>query len=105
MGLWENHRLCFEREETDTNVKCKHNSDKCDTSIQTRVVYTEHFLHRGVFSKVTQTITSNSIPNTDPINIELLHVNRPELGHPARDPLRMSSILWSQSQTLEDYWL
>jgi len=27
-----------------------------------------------------------------------------EPAHPDRDPVRMSSILWPQPQTLEDYW-
>ena len=28
----------------------------------------------------------------------------PEPAHPDRDPVRLSSILWPQPQTLEDFW-
>ena len=59
--------LRFARWETDTNTKCKDNHDKCDTCIQTRVVYVEHCARWGELLKPNQAITSNSIPNVDPL--------------------------------------
>ena len=87
--------LCFTRRETDTNAKRKHNRTKRDTSIQTRVVYPELELcaQWGALSKANQAITSNSMPNTDPINIELLRTKHPEHAHLARDPVSMISML------------
>ena len=58
----------------------------------------------GTLSKANQAVTSNSMPNADPVNIELLRAKHPEPAHPDRDPVRLSSILWPQPQTLEEYW-
>ncbi len=43
------------------------------------------------FAKTNQTINSNSIPNAEPINIELLHTKNPEpvTVHPPHDPVCM----------------
>ena len=50
---------------------------KRDTSIQARVVYTEHCARLGALSKANQVITSNSIPNANPINIDHLRTQYP----------------------------
>jgi hypothetical protein len=103
-GLWET-ALRIARRETDTNTKRKHNRATRDTSsIQARVVYAEHCARRGALSKANQAVTSNSVPNADPINIELLRAKHPEPAHPDRDPVRLSSILWPRPQTLEEHW-
>jgi hypothetical protein len=61
------------RRETDSNAKRKHNRAKRDTSsIQARVVFSENCARRGALSKANQAVTSNSMPNADPINIDLL---------------------------------
>jgi hypothetical protein len=87
------------RRETDTNAKRKHNRAKRDTSsIQARVVYVEHCARREALSKANQALTSNSMPNADPINIDLLRAKYLEPAHPDRDPVRLSSILWPQPQ-------
>jgi len=97
------NRLRFARRETDTNAKRKHNRAKRDTSsIQARVVYAEHCARWGALSKANQAVTSNSMPNADPINIDL-RAKHPEPAHLDRDPVRMSSILWARPQTLQDY--
>jgi hypothetical protein len=44
------------------------------------------------------------MPSADPINIDLLRAKYPEPAHPDRDPVRLSSILWPQPQTLEEHW-
>jgi hypothetical protein len=44
------------------------------------------------------------VPNADPSKIELLSAKHPEPAQPARDPVRVSSILWQRPQTLEEYW-
>ncbi len=81
----------------------KHSRAKRDTSsIQARVVYAEHSARRGALSKANQAVTSNSMPNADPINIDL-RAKHPEPAHPDRYPVCVSSILWQQPQTLEDY--
>ena len=67
-GLWETVQS-FARKETDNNVKRIHTRDKCNTSIQTRVVYAEHCVWWGALSKANQSITSNLLPNSDPLNI------------------------------------
>ncbi len=92
-GLWE-AALREARRETDNNVKRKRNRAKRDTSsIQTRVVYTEHCARKGALSKANQDITSTSMTNVDPTNIDLLRVKHPEPAHPSRDLMRLSSIL------------
>ena len=58
----------------------------------------------GALSKANQAVTSNSMPNADPINIDLLRAKHPEPAHPDRDPVRLSSMLWPKPQTLESYW-
>jgi hypothetical protein len=97
-------KLRFARRETDTNAKRKHNRANRDTSIQARVVYAEHCARRGALSKANKAVTSNSMPNADPVNIDLLRAKHPEPAHPDRDPVRLSSILWPQPQTLREYW-
>ena len=58
----------------------------------------------GALSKSNQPVTSNSMPNADPINIDLLRPNHGKPAHPDRDPVSLSSIFWSRSQNLEEYW-
>jgi hypothetical protein len=36
--------------------------------------------------------------------VELLRAKHPEPAHPDRDAVRVSSILWPQPSTLEEYW-
>jgi hypothetical protein len=86
-------KLRFARRETDTNAKREHNRAKRDTSIQARVVDAEYCTLRGALSKVNQAITSNSMPNADPINIVLLRTKHPEPAHPARGPVHMGSTV------------
>jgi hypothetical protein len=91
-GLWE-AALREARRETDNNVKRKHNRAKRDTSsIQARVVYAEQCTRKGGLSKANQAITSTSMPNADPTNIDLLRAKHPETAHPVRDPVRLSSV-------------
>ena len=81
-GLWE-AALREARRETDNNVKRKSNRAKLDTSsIQVRVVYAEHCARKGAISKANQAITSTSVPNANPTNIDLLRVKHPEPDHP-----------------------
>jgi hypothetical protein len=97
--------LRFARRETDTNAKRKHTRAKRDTSsIQARVVYAEHGARRGALSKANQTVTSNSIPNAGPCNIDLLRAKHPEPAHPDRNPVSLSSRLWPRPQNLEECW-
>jgi hypothetical protein len=64
------NRPCVLRGETHTNAKRKQNRDKRDTSsIRARVVYAEHCARRGALSKANQAVTSNSMPNADPIKL------------------------------------
>jgi len=108
----ENEEVCgkprkirLARRDTDTNAKRKHNRAKRDTpSIQARVVYAEHCARRGALSKANQVITSNSMPNANPCNIDLLRAKHPEPPHPDRDPVSLSSKLWPRPQNLEEYW-
>jgi hypothetical protein len=103
-GLWE-AALREARRETDNTVTRKSNRTKRDTSsIQARVVYAEHCARKGAISKVNQAITSTSVPNADPTNIDLLRAKHPEPAHPCRDLLRLRSILWPRPQALEEYW-
>jgi hypothetical protein len=75
-GEW---RSSWERRETDTNSERKHNRTKWDTSsIQARAVYAELCARREALSKANQAVTSNSVPNADPSNIELLRPKHPE---------------------------
>ncbi len=67
-------------------------------------MYAEHRARRGALSKANQAVTSNSIPNADPINIDLLRAKHSEPAHPDLDAVRFSSILWPKPQTLEEYW-
>jgi hypothetical protein len=91
--LWET-ALRSARKEIDTDNKSKHNRAKRDTSsIRARVVYVEHCTRKGVLSKTNQTITSTSMMNVDPTNIDLLRAKHPETAHPDRDPVRLSSRL------------
>ncbi len=59
----------------------------------------------GALSKANQAVTSNSMPNADPINIDLLRAKHPEPAHPDRDPVRLSSILWPEPQSLDELLL
>jgi hypothetical protein len=95
----------FARRYTNTNAKRKHNRAKRDTSsIQARVVYAEHYARRAALSKANQAVISNSMPNADPINVDLLRSKHPEPAHPDRDPVILSSELWPRPQNLEDCW-
>ena len=92
-GLWE-AALREARRETDNHVKRNRNRAKRDTSsIQARVVYAEHCARKGALSKANQAITSTSVPNANPSNIDLLRAKHPEPVHPSRDLMRLSSIL------------
>jgi hypothetical protein len=103
-GLWET-ALLLARKEIDTNNKHKHNRAKRDTStIRVRVVYAEHCARKGALSKANQAITSTSMPNADPTNIDLLRAKHPETAHPDRDPVRLSSRLWPRPYDLEEHW-
>ncbi len=102
--LWET-ALRLAQRETDTTAKRRHNRAKRDTSsIQVRVVYVEHRARWGALSKANQPVTSNSVPNANPCNMDTLRAKHPEPAHPDRDPVHLSSILLPQSQTLEDFW-
>jgi hypothetical protein len=91
--LWET-ALRLSRKESDDKTKRKHNCDRCDTSsIQARVVYADHCAHQGGLSKANQAVTSNSLPNANPTNIDLLRVKHPDATHPDSDPVKVSSIL------------
>ncbi len=68
------------------------------------MIYAEHCPRKGALSKANQVITSTSMSNTDPTNIDLLRVKNPETVHPDRDPVRLSSKLWSRPQDLEEHW-
>jgi hypothetical protein len=48
---------------------------------------------KGALSKDNQDITSTSIPNATPTNIDLLRAKHPEPAHRESDPVRFSSIL------------
>ena len=75
-GLWET-ALRFARKEIDTNNKRKQNRATRDTSsIRVRVVYVEHGAWKGVLSKSNQVITSTSMPNADPTNIDHYGLDR-----------------------------
>jgi hypothetical protein len=104
-GLWGT-ALRLVQSETDTTAKRRHNRAKRDTSsIQTRVVYVKHSAQRGALSKANQAVTSNSVPNANPCNMDTLRAKHPEPAHPDRDPVRLSSILWPQPQNLEDFFV
>jgi hypothetical protein len=62
-------------------------------------VYAEHFARRGALSQANQAVTSNSMPNADPSNINLLRGKYPEPSHPDPDPVCLRSIL-SRSSNL-----
>jgi hypothetical protein len=59
---------------------------------------------KGVLSKDNQAITSTSMPNSDPTNIDLLRAKHPETAHPVRDPVRVMSRLCPSPQVLEEHW-
>jgi hypothetical protein len=72
--------------EIDTNNKRKQNRATRDTSsIRARVVYEEHCDRKGALSKANQVITSTSVPNADPTNIDLVRAKHPETVHPDRE--------------------
>jgi len=58
----------------------------------------------GALSKANQAVTSNSMPNANPTNIDLLRAKHPDSTHPASDPVKVSSILWPRPQVLEEHW-
>ncbi len=79
--LWET-ALRLARRETDSNVNHKHNRVKRDTSsIKSRVVYTEHCARWGALSNANQAVTSNALPNADPINTNLLRAKHLDPAH------------------------
>ncbi len=93
------------RKEIDTNNKRQQNRATRDTSsIQGRVVYAEHCARKGALSKANQAVTSTSVPNANPTNIDLLRAKHPEPAHPSRDLMRLSSMLCPRPQALEEYW-
>ncbi len=47
----------------------------------------------GGLSKANQAITSTSMTNADPTNIDLLRTKHPETVHPDRDPVMLISRL------------
>jgi hypothetical protein len=51
-----------------------------------------------------QTVTSISMPNDDPSNMDLLRAKHSEPAHSDGDPMNLSSISWSEPQTLAEYW-
>ena len=59
---------------------------------------------RGALSKSNQAITSDLLPNSDPLKIDHLRLKHPEPAHPDPDPVRVSSILWPRSDSLQEYW-
>ncbi len=67
-------------------------------------MYEEHCARWGALSKANQDVTSNSMTNADPCNIDLLRAKHPEPGHPGRDPVSLRSKLWPRTQNLDDYW-
>ena len=59
----------------------------------------------GPLSKAkNQAVTSNSMPNADPSNMDLRRAKHPEPAHSDRDPISLSSILCPEPQTLAEYW-
>ena len=48
---------------------------------------------KGALSKANQAITSDLLPNSDPLNIDHLRLKHPEPAHPDRDPVCVRSIL------------
>jgi hypothetical protein len=92
--------LRLAQRETDTTAKRSHNRAKHDTSsIQARVAYAEHSARRGALFQANQAVTSSSVPNANPCNMDTLRAKHPEPAHPDRVPVRLSSILWPQPQT------
>ena len=90
--LWET-ALRLSRKESDHKAKHRHNCARCDTSsIQARVVYAEHCARKGALY-ANQAVTSNSLPNANPTNIDLLRAKHPDATHPDSDPVKVSSIL------------
>jgi hypothetical protein len=82
-GLWE-QALREARRETDNNVKRKRNRAKRETSsIQARVVYAEHCARKGALSKANQAITSTSVPNANPTNVDLLRAKQTPGTYPS----------------------
>ena len=91
--LWETD-LRLLRKESEHKAKRRHNCASRDTSsIQARVVYPEHCSRNGALSKDNQAVTSNSLPNANPTNIDLLRTKHPDATHPDSDPVKVSSIL------------
>ncbi len=64
----------------------------------------EHSEWRGTLSEGNQSITSDLLPNSDPLNIGHLRSKNPEPAHPDRDPVRVTSILCPRPDTLQEYW-
>ncbi len=61
-------------------------------------------MYGGDLSESNQTVTSNSIPNVDPTNIDLLWTKHPDSTHPDSDPVKLISILCHRPQVLEKHW-
>jgi hypothetical protein len=58
----------------------------------------------GALSKANQAMTSDLLPNSDPLNMDHLRSKHPEPAHPNRDPVCVSSILWTRPDSLQEYW-
>ena len=102
--VWEVNSDHFQRQAVPAR-RLENSSAKRDTSsVQARVVYAEHCARRGALSKANQAVTSNSMPNADPTNIDLLRAKHPDSTHPDSDPVKLSSILWPRPQVLEEHW-
>ena len=63
-----------------------------------------HFYMFSVYLSLYSFTINKFMPNTDPINIDLLRGKHPEPPHPDSDPVRLSSIFWPRPQNLEEYW-
>ena len=68
-GLWET-TVHFERKETDNTAQRSRTRPRCNHSIQDRVVYADHCARWGALSKANQTMTSDLLPNSDPLNMD-----------------------------------
>ncbi len=88
-----NGKACGKQKETDNYAVRNQTRTNSKTSIQDRVVYVEHVARPGALSKANQGITSDLLPNSDPLNIDHFRSKHPEPAHPNRDPVCVSSIL------------
>ena len=49
-------------------------------------------------------MSSDLLPNSDPLNMDHLRLKHPEPAHPNRDPVCVSSILWPRPDFLQECW-